>query len=195
MPPTLVAVYASAEALARGVSAGWWDSESVRLVPAEGWAAVSAVTCQAWCKAEPDGGCGGFMVSHGVCQLRAPVDCHPALGEAELPAPDMLVGATVVAGLAKGCTAQPPPPPTLGAGFECPTRRCTEPAPDVGVFDGDLLVPDNCYYALFHGAAGTPKLLDVFRGKWVVFAGASNLILTASLFANMDGGDFFAWLP
>ena len=33
----------------------------------------------------------------------------------------------------------------------------------------------------------------MFRGKWVVFAGASNLILTASLFANMDGGDFFAW--
>ena len=151
MPPALVAVYASAEALARGVSAGWWDGESVRLVPAEGWAAVSAVTCQAWCKAEPDGGCGGFMVSHGVCQLRAPVDCHPALGDAELPAPDMLVGAAVVAGLANDCTSQPPPPPTLGAGFECPTPRCTEPAPDVGVFDGDLLVPDNCYYALFHG--------------------------------------------
>ena len=77
VPPALVAVYASAEALARGVSAGWWDGESVRLVPAEGWAAVSAVTCQAWCKAEPDGGCGGFMVSHGVCQLRAPVNPNP----------------------------------------------------------------------------------------------------------------------
>ena len=39
-------------------------------------------------------------------------------------------------------------------------------------------------------------MLDVFRGKWMVFAGASNLILTASLFANMNGGvgggDFFA---
>ena len=39
-------------------------------------------------------------------------------------------------------------------------------------------------------------MLDVFRGKWMVFAGASTLILTASLFANMNGGvgggDFFA---
>ena len=99
----------------------------------------------------------------------------------------------MVAGLAHGCASQPPPPPTLGAGFECPTPRCTEPAPDVGVFDGDLLAPAHCYYAIFHGAGGTPKLLDVFRGKWLVFAGGSNLILTASLFANMDGGDFFAW--
>ena len=55
-------------------------------------------------------------------------------------------------------------------------------------------MPDHCYYALFHGAAGTPTLLDVFRGKWLVFAGASNLILTASLFANMDGGAFFGWM-
>ena len=36
-PPALVAVYASAAALARGVSAGWWDGATTRLVAAEGW--------------------------------------------------------------------------------------------------------------------------------------------------------------
>ena len=34
-------------------------------------------------------------------------------------------------------------------------------------------------------------MLDAFRGQWVVFAGASNLILSASLFANMEGGHHF----
>ena len=88
-PPALVAVYASAAALARGVSAGWWDGATTRLVAAEGWQPAHPRECQRWCE-EAGAECGGFVVSHRVCMLRAPVGCEPALGDApELPAPEL----------------------------------------------------------------------------------------------------------
>ena len=193
-PPALVAVYASAAALARGVSAGWWDGATTRLVAAEGWQPAHPRECQRWCE-EAGAECGGFVVSHRVCMLRAPVGCEPALGDApELPAPELLAGADVIAGLPFNCTTAPDDDDDAATALagDCATPRCTEPPADLGTFVGDLLRPESCFYAVWSGA----RMLDVFRGKWMVFAGASNLILTASLFANMNGGvgggDFFA---
>ena len=97
-------------------------------------------------------------------------------------------GADVIAGLPFNCTTAPDDDDDAatalagdcampsGSDWYRAARRTSAPSSATSSGQGVL-------YAVWSGA----RMLDVFRGKWMVFAGASNLILTAR-FANMNGG-------
>ena len=152
------------------------------------YAQYSSIACQSRCAARP--GCGGFTITRGVCLLYEPLGCEPSMGTTSETSPFTYT----VSGLASGCVA----PSDLaseaaGAGLQgseaCPTPQCKAPLATAatretfGRFSGDTLVAvdSGCHFKVF----SPPAMLDAMRGKWMVFLGTSNTILTAALSSNL----------
>ena len=150
----LLAIHATPTTISRGSNQGWWDAaatasgvapQSVALV--EEGAALTTAQCQERCAVT--GGCAGFTVSAGVCQLRTELACSPRFGLVGESAREHLAASTAVAGLVQLCVnssdiaAGKPPDPFYTA---CNTPRCSEPTVD-GVFRTDgTFAPSSCHY-------------------------------------------------